>query len=170
MDARTESRLRALQFRPNGAVEETALRALQRDVAAGLHADYLEFLQATGGGRFGESVLCRCRRAPPIAAAGRTMLGQFFGLTGDESLDAARRRTLEVGMSPSLLPIADAAGGDYYCLRRAGPTTDVVYWDHDSGKSYLAADSFFDFITRLEVDAERPDTRDVELQLDPDLL
>ncbi len=171
MDAKTRSRLEVLQFHATGSLDERALRALEHDIGAELPADYEEFLRATGGGRFAESVLCRCRRAPPVAVAGCTMLGEFLGLTGDESLRSARRRTLEVGMSPALVPIADAAGGDYYSLRRSGPIAEVVYWDHDSGKSYLVADSLFDLIARLEVDLERPAAaRDVDVQLDPDLL
>lgn len=171
MDATTRSRLSALQFMARGSVAEQVLRALERDIGTELPADYAQFLRATGGGRFGESILCRCRRAPPVAVGGRTMLGEFLGIAGDESMRSARRRTLEVGMSPGLVPIADAAGGDYYCLRGSGPTAEVVYWDHDSGKSYLVANSLFDLIARLEVDVDRPAAaRGVEVQLDPDLL
>jgi len=171
MDTKTRSRLKALLFKATGSLDEWALRALERDIGAQLPADYVEFLRATGGGRFAESVLCRCRSTPPVAVAGRTMLGGFLGLTGDESLRSARHRTLEVGISPALVPIADAPGGDYYCLRRSGPTAEVVYWDHDSGKSYLVATSLLDLIARLEVDLEGPAVaRNVDVQLDPDLL
>jgi len=96
-----------------------------------------------------------------------TPFGEFLGLAGEESVYAEWRRMLNVGVSRSFVPIADAAGGDYYCLNPAGA---VVYWDHDSGKSYLVADSFFDLVTRLEADTERPDVSDVDVRLDPDLL
>lgn len=74
-------------------------------------------------------------------------------------------------MPSSLLPIADAAGGDYYCMRAGNSGMDVAYWDHDSGGVSTVAASFSDLVLRLERDTERSSGAGrVRVRLSPDLM
>lgn len=169
MDGQTSSRLKALGFSPVGPSSPALVSSLEREVGA-LPPDYSEFLRTTGGGRCSAEVLCRCMRPPPIAERGLTLVGEFLGFSpGESSLRTAIRRARELGVPSNLLPIADVAGGDLYCLS-LGPEDGVVYWDHDSGKSYLAAASFRDFVSRLsKAPEQRRSAGRVDIQLDPDL-
>jgi len=168
MNERILAHLTTLRFTPHGAAP---IRDLERALAYELPSDYAAFLVATGGGWFADNVVCRCKLAPPTACDGCTLIDEFLGLSGDDSLQVARRRGANLDMSPSLLAVAGAPGGNFYCLWPGGARSSVVYWDHESGETYVVADSFADLVFRIELDTRGPlDTSGVTVSLDPDLL
>jgi hypothetical protein len=164
-------KLKALGFAPaQGLGNHTKVPA--SPLTHALPAEYVDFLATYGGGDFETETVVRCKTPPPQANDGLCLFGEFFGVgVGESSLLTAWTRGDEL-VSAEMLPIASAAGGDVYCLAWGTAEAEVVYWAHDSGDSYTVADSFPDFICRLEAAREPPSTDlgRIKLKLDPDLL
>ncbi|MBL4890171.1 MAG: SMI1/KNR4 family protein [Candidatus Lindowbacteria bacterium] len=151
---KTHPKLRSLRFsakRESACAEETSQR---------LHLlptpppeDFESFLSNYGGGSFEQEVVVLCKDPPPPHASDhRCLFGEFLDLDddGETSLSTVWRRTQDL-ISEGLTPFATVAGGDFYCLRVQETGTDIVLWDHDTANSYSVADSFSDFVDRLEV-------------------
>ena len=168
-----QSKLVDLGFRPPrfAHTPHDATALLQR-IPWTLPDDYCEFLCMYGGGEFDRDVVVRCEFTPPVAEDGKCLFGEFFDLGQSEaSLDVEWRRAQEL-IGEGVVPFASAAGGDLYCMRACGSDRAIVFWDHDSGRTYVTASSFTDFVQRLEPAPEGPkvDLDKIKLTLDPDLL
>ncbi|MBK1790876.1 SMI1/KNR4 family protein [Persicirhabdus sediminis] len=121
----------------------------------------------------GSAVMCS-KIFKPIQSTGLTgddayldILSFYCGaLKGSDSLGGANK-TFAGRMSPDLVVIADASGGDQICIDVK--TSKVYYWRHDACEGELSeiliADSFDAFIDRLEtpVEPERMEFTDAEI-------
>ena len=109
--------------------------------------------------------------SPKHSESGSWPIDGFLDL-GDS--DSGIRSWLESAAGEEVLasgyfPIAEAPGGDLYCL--AFENAGVAFWDHETGRFHVAAESFDDFIRRLQRQPDSAiDLSTIKLTLDPDLL
>jgi hypothetical protein len=156
-------------------LSEDELSAIERDLQATLPPDYRRYLREYGLAAFGEYVNFRplCPLPPHISDNGAGHLSYFYGAgDGAHSL----RWNIEIlrdRMPNTIIPIGDDGVGNQICIGIAGNERGKVYfWDHENEwdeadyleeegvpmppevkfqNVYLVAESFADFINRLEV-------------------
>lgn len=137
--------------------------------AAPLPAEYKEALLFFGGDvEFDVPVLFSpVVRNPWSNKDGKNRLGYLYGLQSQyESSSLIDKREMYDGrITPDLLVIGDAPGGNQICLGVSGSAYDKVYfWDHEgeldsrgtNGSStnlYLISNTFRDFVESLEEDS-----------------
>jgi|JI10StandDraft_1071094.scaffolds.fasta_scaffold532313_1 hypothetical protein len=112
-----------------------------------LPIDYRKFLLKYNGGSFTECVIADTAIGPVVAA-------QFYSLLEEDEYYIVRaRNNLLKYVSENYVPVAVDPGGSYFLidlsLSRCGA---VDFWDHETGQFTNIADSFSNFIARLEVD------------------
>ncbi len=113
---------------------------------------------------------------------GKLSVDEFYGPKRGSSGLLENIKTFEGNVPDSVIPIGDSSGGNQICLGIRKPTKGKVYfWDHESefdeadplnGLS-LIADSFRDFINKLEVEPEGEMLDDdgvVDFWISPELL
>ncbi len=156
-------------------VDEEELSSLETSLGAPLPRDYRLFLSEYGASIFGECVEFQpVHRLPmTISSTGRGPFGCFYGAKSERHQSLSKKiGTFQGRMPDNLIPIGHDGGGNQICLGISGNEQDkVYYWDHnhewdeedyleDYGKPmppevkfqnvYLIAESFEDFIQRLE--------------------
>lgn len=155
-------------------VEDDELRSLEKALKVELPHDYREFLMTYGAAMFAEYVDFQpVRNLPmPISDTGKGHVSSFYGAARDpyQPLEKAIE-TFRGRMPDTLIPIGDDSGNKI-CLGIKGKEQGkVYYWDHHNEwdeqdyleehgtpmppdlkfqNVYLIADSFEDFVRRLE--------------------
>ena len=112
---------------PHGPADLVRLAAFEAHLGAVLPADYRQFLLAHNGGDFLPDQIILPGRSEPYAA-----IGSAFGLyDGPYALETVFRNV--VGEVPAdLLPFAEDAGGNLFCVGiRGAHYGRIYYWDHE---------------------------------------
>ena len=156
-------------------VDEEELSSLETSLGAPLPRDYRLFLSEYGASMFGEYVMFQpVHRFPmTISSGGKGPFSHFYGAKSERHQRLIKKiATFQGRMPDTVIPIGDDGGGNQICLGITGNEKDkVYYWDHnnewdeedyleDHGAPmppevkfqnvYLIAESFEDFIQRLE--------------------
>jgi cell wall assembly regulator SMI1 len=171
-----------LTFHPPMTEEELA--AIEGSLGGRLPEDFRDFMRAYGEAAFQADTWFRPARSSSLSPTPfrespvyeELPFSHFYGSSaGKQSL--ARRITLCEGRMPdTIIPIGDDGFGNQICLGIKGNERGkVYYWDHENTWSeqryrehfrrpmpleykfqnvYLVAESFADFIARLEVRSE----------------
>jgi hypothetical protein len=163
---------------------EEELAAIERSLGERLPEDFRDFLRTYGDAMFEALTFFRPVRSSSISSSpfGRSRIleggafSHFYGSSAAKQ-SLAESITLYKGRMPdTIIPIGDEGGGNQICLGIKGDERGkVYYWDHENtwselryrehfGKPmppefkfqnvYLVAESFEDFIRRLEVYAK----------------
>lgn len=113
-----------------------------------LPPDYRRFLRKYNGGSFIECVIMETPVGPVVVA-------QFYSLLeGDEYYIVRAWNNLSGYISEGFLPIAVDPGGSYFVIDLTPSRNGVVdFWDHENQKFTFIADSFSEFIGKMEVDS-----------------
>ncbi|HWM84280.1 MAG TPA: SMI1/KNR4 family protein [Kofleriaceae bacterium] len=124
-----------LEKKSRGADEKdlTGLRAVVGDA----HPDWMDFLRENNGAVPENNVF----DIEPDNAAGITRFWSAREVMSE-------RKKLADRMSPDLLAIADAEGGNHVCLGLSGGK-GVFFWDHEVEATTRMADSFSAFLEQL---------------------
>lgn len=138
------------------------LTRVEATLGVSIPEGYRNFLLATDGGK-------------PVDY----MVTRELGLTrflGAREIAKARTRLRE-RLPETLLPIADAAGGNYVCISTAAADLGAIYyWDHELeplGKAaQRIASSFDEFVSELRVwsRTELGPARVISVEIDPEFL
>jgi cell wall assembly regulator SMI1 len=145
-------------------VGERMLERVEASLGVSIPEDYRKFLEATDGGR-------------PVEDTFSPMVGVNRFLGASEMIESRER--LHGRLPATLLPIADAEGGNRICISVAEHELGAIYfWDHelehlgaDKAADRIAA-SFDDFISQLRVMSrdELPPHRVISVEIDPEFL
>jgi hypothetical protein len=157
---------------------ETELQRIETEIGCPLPAEYREFLKECGGVAFGKLVSFRGIQPPPSASSSKLEpFGCFYGTENEESHGLLRTMRIYRERIPvTLIPIGENMFGDKICLGiKGGDREKIFFWDHEDerneqdytdlygsgklvprewlfGNIYLAAETFEDFLNRLEPD------------------
>lgn len=131
-------------------VSEVDLESFEKRIRSPnfLPPDYRKFLRKYNGGSFTECVILETPVGPIVVA-------QFYSLLeSDEYYIVHAWNSLSGYISECFLPIAVDPGGSYFVINLAPSRNgEVDFWDHETQKFTLIADSFFEFIGKMEVDS-----------------
>jgi hypothetical protein len=155
----------AMTVRTAQALSESELSGVEASLRVSIPEGYRRFLRATDGGKPVEYMVIK----PKLGVT------KFLGAR-EMADDRARLR----GRLPeTLLPIADAAGGNRICISVAqGEVGAIYYWDHElehlgaEKASERIAASFDDFVSQLRAlsSEELAPARVISVQIDPEFL
>lgn len=134
---------------------EKAVLALETELGVRLPPDYKRFLETQNGGRPDDYEV-------EVPGWGSTIVNHFLGVgapgRNDLAFQICRMSHL---LPPSVIPIADDPGGNYFCISLSAPDAGcILLWDHefstpdkDEGetefKMYAISGSFSDFENSL---------------------
>ena len=142
-------------------VSESELARVETSLGVSIPDGYRTFLQATDGGRPVEDTF-----SPKIGVT------NFLGARGI----VKQRDRLRGRIPGTLLPIADAEGGNLICISiDEGDLGAIYFWDHELDGEKAAerlAASFDDFVSKLRVLSREdlPPARVISVQIDPEFL
>lgn len=163
------------------SLTEDEIANIEREVGHGLPSLYREFLNKYGASRFRTLMLFKpARRLPPtISKAGWDYISSLYGKEpkGRTMCDLLVRLRYYRGRMPdSIIPVGDNGLGNQICIGVSGEASGkIFYWDRNNEfdeDEYLEdheppvprdllwqnvhpiADSFEDFLQRLEIDPE----------------
>jgi hypothetical protein len=135
---------------PPVPVSEEEVVAFESMLGARLPDDYRQFLREIGAAGLSET----CVRPIQIREdyGDVEVFEVFYGGKEEKFYDVWRNRDAFRGRIPeNMTPIAAEAGGGQFCIVVNGPGYGKIYfYCRDDGKLYLTADSFDDFLNRLE--------------------
>lgn len=155
-------------------VADAELKAIEADLGNPLPAEYRAFLKKYGASAFSEYVGFQPMKPLPhtLSSTGKGLFSCFYGAANERHNSLARKiKTFRGRMPDTIFPIGHDSGNQI-CLGINGEEKGkVYYWDHhnewdeedyrvEHGMSmppevrfqnvYLVAESFEDFIRRLE--------------------
>lgn len=165
---------------PYDPMTEAELVAIEAAIGESLPAEYRKFMKEYGAAEFGELVEFHLLKSFPLFVprngASPTYekgpFSHFYGSSGGNQGLAKRIDAYRGRVPDAVIPIGDDGGGNQICIGiKCNDKGKVYYWDHnhewdeedyleETGEPmpaevkfqnlYLAADSFEDFIRRLE--------------------
>jgi hypothetical protein len=148
----------------NNMILETDIQDFEQKIGTSLPPEYRNFLLKYNGGRPTLYIFPETKDLYPLA------LSDLFGLNTEKDYDNLLHKIdiYDGRIHPSFISIGDDPGGDQFVLGIRGKFKGkVYYWDHNSElendeftenelpeNMYLLADSFDEFIDKLEEDTE----------------
>lgn len=154
----------AMTVRITRPLNESELSRAEASLGVSIPEGYRSFLEATDGGR-------------PVEYMVTPKLGVTKFLGAREIVE--HRARLRGRFPETLLPIADAAGGNRICISVAkGDVGAIYFWDHEldhlgaeKAAERIAA-SFDDFVSQLRVlsPEDLPQRRVISVDIDPEFL
>jgi hypothetical protein len=138
--------------RPPEPITEMEIAAFEAAIAVKLPDDHRQFLLEIGGAVFIGVYVRPIETRPDCGDL--EVFEILYGGKDDTSYGLWRNRaTYEDRLPETMIPIGENTFGDQFCLAIKGRERGkVFFWDHDSAKVYLTAESFEDFLNRLEPD------------------
>lgn len=160
-----------------------SIERIERLYGVDLPLDYKEFLLEYGGCYIKDNIMYQPIEFTPVTPEdGFDSIGYFYGITNDDASNIESIIQNYKGiLENSVMPIADADGGDLICIGlKEQYRGKIYYWYHegenndDDGKEYyyLIANSFEEFILSFSFHERKSNVNldDIELFLDEDLL
>ncbi|EJV56225.1 SMI1/KNR4 family protein [Bacillus cereus] len=159
-----------------------SIETIERIYGVDLPLDYKEFLLEYGGGFIKDNRMYQPIEVTPVTPKdGFDSIGGFYGITNDSYEIESIIQTYKDIIGSSVMPIADADGGDFICIGLKDKYRGkIYYWYHEGetinedGKEYyyLIANSFEEFIFKFSIHERKKSVNfdDIELFLDEDLL
>lgn len=147
-----------------------------------LPSDYSEFLEEYGGCFIKDNRMYQPIEETPLTPKdGFESIGFFYGITNDTYNIESIIESYKGLLGNTIMPIADADGGDLVCIGLKGKCRGkIYYWYHEGEKLnkngeeyyYLIANSFDEFILKFSFHERENDVNldEIELFLDEDLL
>jgi hypothetical protein len=129
---------------------ETQVREAENVLGFELPADYRAFLSEFGVSGLSSAVVFAAIEPSPWAADGKDHMGLFYGISDDPDFDVCSvNADLRGDIPDDSIAIAHDSGANHLLLFR---NNQVRFFDNDSGKTFLCARSFEDFLKLLEVE------------------
>ncbi|EOP59975.1 SMI1/KNR4 family protein [Bacillus cereus] len=159
-----------------------SIETIERIYGVDLPLDYKEFLLEYGGCFIKDNRMYKAIEVNPVTPEdGFDSIGGFYGITNDAYEIESIIQTYKDILGSSVMPIADADGGDLICIGLKDKYRGkIYYWYHEGetinedGKEYyyLIANSFEEFILKFSIHERKKSVNldDIELFLDEDLL
>ncbi|ENQ3107967.1 SMI1/KNR4 family protein [Bacillus cereus] len=158
-----------------------SIETIERIYGVDLPLDYKEFLLEYGGCFIKDNRMYQPIEVTPVTPKdGFDSIGGFYGITSDAYEIESIIQTYKDILGGSVMPIADADGGDLICIGLKDKYKGkIYYWYHEcetideDGKEYdyLIANSFEEFILKFSIhERKNVNLDDIELFLDEDLL
>jgi len=157
-----DQKIRSLKIKSLGGIHPAAdsVQRVTQETGVELPSEYLQVVLEYGCW-YTPLGYTRFRFKHPVQGREDGILNVFFGIMPGHSYDVAKNfKTYRGRVRSGLLPIANDPGGNIICLStRGGDRGSVYLWDHEQetpgrvpsdANLYLIADSFEDFINRLE--------------------
>ncbi len=159
-----------------------SIETIERLYGVDLPLDYKEFLLEYGGCFIKENRMYQPIEVTPVTPEdGFDSIGYFYGITNDAYDIESTIQTYKGILGSTVMPIADADGGDLICIGLKDTYKGkIYYWYHEgettdeNGKEYyyLIANSFEEFILKFSLHERKKNVNvdDIEIFLDEDLL
>ena len=154
-----------------GRTTESMVSSFEQDLSIKLPEIYRWFLVNYGSSAFAQDVAFAAKDPSLMSENNAESIDFFLGLVGKFDI---RSHSMVMDGYPGLLPIAEAAGGNFVCIDISSSKSGrVLFLNHEADRPVtLIADSFRDFLLSA-YEEERAYTDEdidgIELELDDDL-
>ena len=140
------------------AVADESLQAIEAKFGRRLPDAYQAFLMEIGPALFIEDGGAFKGTEPSDRSSDDTDdIEMFFGLGRGDNSVLSRADMLQDQLPQGVLPIGDGPGGDVIGLHASG---GVVYWNHETGRTFKSASSFDAFLSSLGTSSAQPSRAD----------
>ena len=139
-------------YHPMGADDPARLEEFEKTLGRPLPEDYREFLLHLAPSMFSRNVEFRPLEPSPWRGSdGLNMLEVFYGPDKKDGYDVIRRYETADGIPEGMISISFDPGASKILLALDEPAGRVYFQDKDTGKVYLCANTFTDFINSMEL-------------------